>query len=116
LGDDRNVFLGEELLHNKQCVARCVIVMQKPLSMPLVAPISPNCIAQPLQNLHVEMTSNTPVQAVRTHGAPNSHSPSAGKFRELFDCPSQFDKIRGVNNDVKFAFCVNFSSLNYRGL
>jgi hypothetical protein len=24
LGDDRNDFLGEELLHNKRCVARCV--------------------------------------------------------------------------------------------
>jgi hypothetical protein len=23
LGDDRNAFLGEELLHNKRCVARC---------------------------------------------------------------------------------------------
>ena len=31
LGDDRNAFLGEELPHNKRCVARCVIVMQKPL-------------------------------------------------------------------------------------
>ena len=30
LGDDRNAFLGEELLHNNRCVARCVIVMQKP--------------------------------------------------------------------------------------
>ena len=29
LGDDRNAFLGEELLH-KWCVARCVIMMQKP--------------------------------------------------------------------------------------
>ena len=28
LGDDRNAFLGEELLQNKRCVARCVIVMQ----------------------------------------------------------------------------------------
>jgi hypothetical protein len=27
LGDDRNVFLGEELLHNKRYVAQCVIVM-----------------------------------------------------------------------------------------
>jgi hypothetical protein len=27
LGDDRNVFLSEELLHNNQCVAWCVIVM-----------------------------------------------------------------------------------------
>ena len=43
LSDDRNVFLGEELLHNKRCVARCVIVMQKPLSLPLVAPLPPNC-------------------------------------------------------------------------
>jgi len=59
LDDDRNAFLGEELLYNKQCVARCIIVMQKPLSLPLVAPFPPNCIVQPLQNLHVEMTINS---------------------------------------------------------
>jgi hypothetical protein len=50
---------GEELLRNKRCVARCVIVMQKPLPLPHVAPLPPNCIAQPLQNVHIEMTSNT---------------------------------------------------------
>jgi hypothetical protein len=70
LGDDRNVFLGEELLHNKRCVVLCPIVMQNPLSLPLVTPLPQNCIAQPLKNFHVEMTSNT-VQTVRTHGAPN---------------------------------------------
>ena len=59
LGDDRNAFLGEELLHNKRCVARCVIMMQKPLSLPLGAPFPPNCIAQPLQNLHIEMAINS---------------------------------------------------------
>ena len=57
MGDDRNAFLGEELLHNKRWLAGCVIVMKKPLSLPLVAPFLPNCIAQPLQNLHVEMTT-----------------------------------------------------------
>jgi len=46
LGDDTNAFLGHELLHNKRCAARCVIVMQKPLSLPFVAPFPPNCIAQ----------------------------------------------------------------------
>jgi len=46
LGDDRNDFLGEELLHNKRCVGRCVIVMQIPLSLPLVTPFPLNCIAQ----------------------------------------------------------------------
>jgi hypothetical protein len=35
LGDDRNAFIGEELLHNKRCVARRVIVMQKPLGTKL---------------------------------------------------------------------------------
>jgi hypothetical protein len=50
LGDDRNVFLGEKLLHKKRSVARCVIVMLKPLSLPFVAPLPPNCIAQSLQN------------------------------------------------------------------
>jgi hypothetical protein len=59
LGDDRNVFLSKKLLHNKQCVAVCVIMMQKPLSLPLVVPLPLNCIIQPLQNLHIEMTSNT---------------------------------------------------------
>jgi len=54
-----NAFLSEELPHNKRRVARCVIVMQKPLSLPLVAPFPRNCIAQPLQNLHVEMTINS---------------------------------------------------------
>jgi hypothetical protein len=52
------VFLGEELLHNMRCVARRVIVMQKPLSLPLVAPLPPNCVAQPLQKFKVEMTNN----------------------------------------------------------
>jgi len=41
MGDDRNVSLGEELLHNKRCVARCVIVVQKLLSLPLVVPFPP---------------------------------------------------------------------------
>jgi hypothetical protein len=36
-----------------------MIVMQKPLSLPLVSPSPPNCIAQPLKNLHVEMTINS---------------------------------------------------------
>ena len=58
LGDDRNAFIGEEFLHNKRCVARRVVVMQKPFSLPIVAPFPPNCIAQPLQNLHLEMTYN----------------------------------------------------------
>jgi hypothetical protein len=34
-------------------------VTQKPLSQPLVAPFPLNCIAQPLQNLHVKMTTNS---------------------------------------------------------
>jgi hypothetical protein len=33
--------------------------MQKPLSLPLVIPLPLNCIVQPLQNLHKEMTSDT---------------------------------------------------------
>ena len=41
LGDDRNAFLVEEMLYNKRCVARCVIVVQKPLSLPHVAPFPP---------------------------------------------------------------------------
>jgi hypothetical protein len=40
-------------------VARCVIMMQKPLSLLLVMPLPLNRIAQPLQNLHIEMASNS---------------------------------------------------------
>jgi hypothetical protein len=45
LSDERNAFPDEELLHKKRCVARCVIVMQKTLSMPIVALLAPDCIA-----------------------------------------------------------------------
>jgi hypothetical protein len=54
LGDDTNVSLGEELLHNRRCVAQCLIVMPKPLVMPLTL----NYIAQSLQTVLVGMTSN----------------------------------------------------------
>jgi hypothetical protein len=69
-GDDWNDFLNGELLHKKQCVAQYAIMMQKPLSLPHITPLPLNCIAQFLQNLHVEMTSNT-IQVVETHCAPN---------------------------------------------
>jgi hypothetical protein len=50
LGDHMNVFLSEELLHNKQCVAQAITVMQKSLSLLFVVLLPPNCITQPLQN------------------------------------------------------------------
>jgi hypothetical protein len=55
LDDNRYVSLGKELLHNNWCVAKCIIVMQKPLSLSL----PPNHIAQLLQNLHIQMSMNT---------------------------------------------------------
>jgi hypothetical protein len=84
LCDDSNAFLGEELLLNKRCVACCIIVMQKPLSLQLAVLLPPNCIVQPLQNLHVEMTSNILSKAVRTHDAPNRRNKK--KIQELFEC------------------------------
>jgi hypothetical protein len=39
-------------------VARCIIVMQEPLSLPLVAPLPPNCIAH-VKNLRAEMINST---------------------------------------------------------
>jgi hypothetical protein len=53
LGDDRNASLDEELLRNKRCVALCVVVMQKPLSLPLVAPFPPNCNSSPRKSIPV---------------------------------------------------------------
>jgi hypothetical protein len=85
LGDERKFFLGKELLHNKRSVDRCVIVMQKPLSLPLVTPLPPNCIAQPLQNLHVEMTSNT---LSMQYELIVHRTVDVKKLWELFYCPS----------------------------
>jgi hypothetical protein len=54
LGDDRNscttsdVWLGALLWCSNHCPC-----------LPLVAPLPPNCTTQPLQTLHVAMTSNT---------------------------------------------------------
>jgi hypothetical protein len=48
-----------ELLHNKPCVAWCIIVVQKPLSLPFEVPLPLNCTVQPLPNVHIQMTSNT---------------------------------------------------------
>jgi hypothetical protein len=71
LGDDRNVFLGKELLHNKECVAQRVTVMQKPLFLRLVVPLPPNYIAQqPSVQLMVHPTIDVK------------------EFRELSDCTS----------------------------
>jgi hypothetical protein len=52
----------QELLHNKRCVARCVIVMQKPLSLPATCRTASS-------ELHNDQKHS--VQAVQTHGAPN---------------------------------------------
>jgi hypothetical protein len=86
-GDDRNAFLGEELLHNKRCVARCVIVMQKPLSLQLVAPLPLNYIALLLQNSHVEMTNNT---LFRRYELLRHQTADIKEFWELFDCSSYY--------------------------
>jgi hypothetical protein len=40
-GEGTNVFLGEELLHNKRCMAQCVTMMHKPLFLPTVTPRTP---------------------------------------------------------------------------
>jgi hypothetical protein len=65
------------------CVARCVIVMQKLLSLPLVAPLPPNCISQPLQNSHVGLTSNTPS---RRYELMVHQTVNVQEFGELYDC------------------------------
>jgi hypothetical protein len=80
LVDDRNILLGEELLHNKRCVARCAIGMQKILSL-----FPQNCIAQPLQYLHVEMTNNA---LSRRYELMVHQTVDITAFRELHKCPS----------------------------
>jgi hypothetical protein len=41
-------------------------LLQIPLSLQFVAPLPPNCIQQPLRNLHVEITSDTISQQYKT--------------------------------------------------
>jgi hypothetical protein len=78
-------FLGKELLHNKRYVARDVILMQKPLPLPLVTLLPPNRITQPLHNLHIEITTNTLSSQYRVI----VHQTIVVKeFQELFDLPS----------------------------
>jgi hypothetical protein len=81
LVDDRNVLLGEKLLHHKRCVVRCGIVMQKPLSLTLAVPLRPKCIAQPLQNFYVGITSN-PLS--RRYELMVHQKVDVTEFRELF--------------------------------
>jgi hypothetical protein len=79
LPDDVNVFIGEELLHNMQCVALWVIVMQKPLSL---KPLPLNWIGKPLQNLHIDTTSNT---LSTRYEITAQQTVDVTEFRELFD-------------------------------
>jgi hypothetical protein len=85
-GDDKNVFLGKELLHNKRRVARWVIVMQKQLSLPVVLSLPPNCIAKALQNFHIEMTNNT---LFRRYEPMVQQTVDIEEFQEQYDCLSQ---------------------------
>jgi hypothetical protein len=64
--DDKNDFLGEELL----CVARYAIEMQKPLSLPLVI-LSSELHRAISAKFVLRRGMQRSVQAVRTHGAPN---------------------------------------------
>jgi hypothetical protein len=52
------MFFPRGIAAQKGCVTRFVIVLQNPMSLPLVAQLPQKCIAPPLQNLHVEMTTN----------------------------------------------------------
>jgi hypothetical protein len=82
LDDDRNVFLGEELLHNKPCMAQHVTMIQKPLPLPLVMLLPPNCITQPLKNLPIEMTILPREYELTVHQT----TVDVKEFRELFGC------------------------------
>jgi hypothetical protein len=67
--------------------------MQKPLSLPLVTPLPRNCIAQPLQNLHVEMTSNG---LFRKYELMMHQTVDFKEFQKLFDCPSYMSKLNTI--------------------
>jgi hypothetical protein len=72
------------MLHKNRRVAHCVIVMHKPLSLGLTAPLPPNYIAQPLQNLNVHMTSNT---VSMRYELMMHQTVDVKQFRELLTAP-----------------------------
>jgi hypothetical protein len=78
LGDDTtsDVWLGAL----SWCRNRCPC-------LPLVAPLPPNCISQPLHNLQVEMTSNT---LSRRYKLTVHQTVDVKGFREILQCPSCF--------------------------
>jgi len=90
LGDDRNAFLGEELLHNKRCVARCVIVMQKPHGKKLRTNKSHlQIVGQNRMNGSVrDAIVPTPRWSFFDHIESVVALFQSEEFRGLFDCPT----------------------------
>jgi hypothetical protein len=67
LGDDRDVlprrgFATQQAMYRRLCYRD-----KRPLSLLLAAPLHPNCIAQPLQNLHIEISSNLHYEFMMHH-------------------------------------------------
>jgi hypothetical protein len=90
LGD---VFICEELRPNKLCVA-CALSWCRnhcPCQLLIVAALPPNYISQPLQDLHVEMTSNT---LSRRYEFMVHQTVDVKEFRKRFYCPS-YNRIVG---------------------
>jgi hypothetical protein len=50
LADDRSVCFSQSGIATQEMYDSVFIVMQKPLSLPLVTLLPPSCIVQPLQN------------------------------------------------------------------
>jgi hypothetical protein len=63
-------------------------MMLRPILLPTVAPLLPNCVEHSLQNLHVELTKLS-VRAVQT-----DETVDAKEFWELFDCPSYVRNVK----------------------
>jgi hypothetical protein len=62
-------------------------MIQKPLSLPLVVPLPPNCNLLSLQNLHVEMTTLSRWYELMVHQTIN-----VKEFQELSDFLSYFQQ------------------------
>jgi hypothetical protein len=77
--------------------------MQKPLSLPLATPLPLNCIMQALQNLYVEMISNT---LSRRYEQMVHQTINVKEFRELFDWASnrnEYQKHKNNNVSVEYS-------------
>jgi hypothetical protein len=111
LGEEREVCLGEELLHNSDVWLGALSCCRNHCPcLPLVAPLPPNCITQPLQKLHVEMTSNC-LGGTNSWCTKPSISNNSGNFLTASRMPTTLSRLPNYDPQEKLLhILINYDS------